>query len=214
MPLFRKKRATDDPDATRVGGVVVRPPIAIGHDLAPGTEVAGYRIESLIGRGGMGVVYRAVHKHLGRPVALKLLAPGLMGDFRDRFVRESRLAASLSHPNIVTVYDAGDAEGVLWIAMQLVAGTDLRKLLVAGGDGCSPDQVASIARQMASALDAAHAAGLVHRDVKPANILLDGDRAYLTDFGLTKRLASSTELTAKDDIVGTPDYLAPEQIEG
>src|SRR3954466_13641523 len=143
MPLFRKKRATDDPDATRVGGGVVRPPISIGSDLAPGTEVAGYRIESLIGRDGMGVVYRAVHKHLGRPVALKLLAPGLMGDFRDRFVRESRLAASLSHPNIVTVYDAGDADGVLWIAMELISGTDLRQLLREEGRR-SIDQVAAI----------------------------------------------------------------------
>src|SRR3954454_2399081 len=213
MPLFRKKRATDDPDATRVGGVVVRPPIAIGSDLAPGTEVAGYRIESLIGRGGMGVVYRAVHKHLGRPVALKLLAPGLTGDFRERFVRESRAAASLSHPNIVTVYDAGDADGVLWIAMQLVEGSDLRLLLREEGKRPA-EEVVRITEQVASALDAAHTAGLVHRDVKPANILLNGKHAWLTDFGLTKRLASRTDITAKNDIVGTPDYLAPEQIEG
>src|SRR3954464_13776476 len=213
MPLFRKKRATDDPDATKVGGVVVRPQITAGTDLAPGTEVAGYRIQDLLGRGGMGVVYRAEHKHLGRSVALKLLAPGLIGDFRARFVRESQLAASLSHPNIVTVYDAGDADGVLWIAMQLVGGTDLREVLRENGT-LDPDPVAHVTTQMASALDAAHAAGLVHRDVKPGNILLDGGRAYLTDFGLTKRLASRTDLTSKNDIVGTADYLAPEQIEG
>src|SRR3954462_11450335 len=147
MPLFRKKRATDDPDATKVGGVVVRPQITAGTDLAPGTEVAGYRIQDLLGRGGMGVVYRAEHKHLGRLVALKLLAPGLVGDFRARFVRESRLAASLSHPNIVTVYDAGDAEGVLWIAMQLVAGTDLRKLLRDEGRR-EPEEIVRIAEQV------------------------------------------------------------------
>src|SRR4051794_17922958 len=128
MPLFRKKRDTPDPDATKVGGVYVRPTVT-GTDIEPGTEIASYRVNGVLGRGGMGGVYRAEHTHLGRPVALKLLAPGLTGDFRERFVRESRAAASLSHPNIVTVYDAGDADGVLWIAMQLVEGSDLRLLL-------------------------------------------------------------------------------------
>src|SRR3954447_10747533 len=214
MPLFKKKRAVPDSDATKVGGVVVHPPMAGDTgDLPAGAEVGGYRIQGALGRGGMGVVYRAEHKHLGRAVALKLLAPGLIGDFRARFVRESQLAASLSHPNIVTVYDAGDADGVLWIAMQLVGGTDLREVLRENGT-LDPDQVAHVTTQMASALDTAHAAGLVHRDVKPGNILLDGGRAYLTDFGLTKRLASRTDLTAKNDIVGSSDYLAPEQIEG
>src|SRR3954470_4117466 len=132
MPLFRKKRDADDADATKVGGVVVRPPLASQADPGEGTEVAGYRIQSELGRGGMGVVYRAEHLHLGRAVALKLLAPGLAGDFRQRFVRESRLAASLSHPNIVTVYDAGEHNGTLFIAMQLVRGTDVRKLLTEG----------------------------------------------------------------------------------
>ena len=212
MPLFRKKKAVPDVDATKVGGVVVRPPIAAG-DLPAGAEVGAYRVEGRSGRGGMGVVYRAEHRHLGRAVALKLLAPGLGGDFRTRFVRESQLAASLSHPNIVTVYDAGEEEGALWIAMQLIIGTDLRQILRDEGRR-DPDEVVSIARQVASALDAAHAAGLIHRDVKPANILMNGERAYLSDFGLTKRVASRTDLTAKNDIVGTPDYLAPEQIEG
>lgn len=213
MPFFRKKQdEPGDPDATKVGAVVVRPPLA-ATELVPGAAVAGYRIQNEIGKGGMGVVYRAEHLHLGRPVALKLLAPGLGGDFRERFVRESRLAASLSHPNIVTVYDAGEADGVLWIAMQLIEGTDLRKLL--RDDGArSAEEVVRISEQMASALDAAHASGLIHRDVKPANILLAGQRAWLSDFGLTKRIASRTDLTAKNDIVGTPDYLAPEQIEG
>jgi serine/threonine-protein kinase len=160
----------------------------------------------------MGVVYRAEHLHLGRPVAFKLLAPGHPERFRQRFVRESRVAASLSHPNIVTVYDAGESDGALWIAMHLVGGTDLRKLLLERAPR-EPREVAAIAAQVGSALDTAQAAGLVHRDVKPANILVDGSHAWLTDFGLTKRLISSADITAASDIVGTPDYLAPEQIE-
>jgi serine/threonine-protein kinase len=163
----------------------------------------------------MGVVYRAEHVHLGRRVALKLLAPGLAVDrsFRERFVRESRLAASLDHPNVVTVFDAGEADNLLYIAMQYVDGTDLGARL-REEDTIAPAEVVAVAEQVGSALDAAHAAGLVHRDVKPANILLQEGRWFLTDFGLTKRLASSTALTVQRDIVGTPDYLAPEQIEG
>jgi serine/threonine-protein kinase len=182
-------------------------------DLPAGTEIGGYKVTGVLGRGGMGVVYRAEHIHLGRPVALKLLAPGHPERFRQRFIRESRVAASLSHPNIVAVYDAGESDGALWIAMQLVEGTDLRRLLHEEAPR-EPREVAAIAAQMGSALDAAHAAGLVHRDVKPANILLHGTHAWLTDFGLTKRLISSADITAASDIVGTPDYLAPEQIEG
>ena len=214
MPLFKRKRAGARPDdqATMAGGVVVRPSL-LPTDLPAGTEVAGYRVQDVLGRGGMGVVYRAEHVHLGRPVALKLLAPGLAGDFRERFVRESRLAASLDHPNVVTVYDAGDIQGTLYIAMQLVRGTDVRALLRNEG-AQEPAQVARIAAQVGSALDSAHAAGLVHRDVKPANILVEQGHYWLSDFGLTKRLSSSTSLTAKQDIVGTTDYLAPEQIDG
>src|SRR3954452_5671314 len=156
MPIFRKKRPAGDDNATKVGGVLVRP-LHAGTDLARGTEVAGYRVDDVLGRGGMGVVYRAEHTHLGRPVALKLLAPGLTGDFRERFVRESRAAASLSHPNIVTVYDAGDADGVLWIAMQLVEGSDLRLLLREEGKRPA-EEVVRITEQVASALDAAHTA--------------------------------------------------------
>jgi serine/threonine-protein kinase len=212
MPLFRKKRDAQDARATRTGAAYSRAWVRPG-DLASGTVIAGYRITGLLGRGGMGVVYRGEHLHLGRPVAFKLLARGHPERFRQRFVRESRVAASLSHPNIVTVYDAGESDGALWIAMQLVEGTDLRRLLLESAPRESA-QVAAITAQVASALDTAHAAGLIHRDVKPGNILLDGDHAWLTDFGLTRHLVSSADITAASDIIGTPDYLAPEQIGG
>ncbi len=185
-----------------------------------GTEFAGYRIEALLGRGGMSVVYRAENVRLGNKVALKLLADELADDesFRERFVRESRTAATLNHPNIVTIYDAGDYEGVLYIAMRWVDG-DLKMHLRREGP-LAPDHAISVAAQVGSALDAAHARGLLHRDVKPANILLDpGDPgtpplAYLADFGLTKHLESRSGITASGQFVGTIDYMSPEQIEG
>ena len=192
--------------------------------LSPGSELAGYRIESFIGRGGMAVVYLAEHLRLGRKAALKLLAPELAHDehFQQRFVRESRLAAAIDHPNIIPIYDAGEAEGLLYIAMRYVAGTDLRALLEQAGR-LDPARTLAIVAQVAGALDAAHARGLVHRDVKPANILLgpgpgagpdDPDHVYLSDFGLTKRSSSASGLTATGLFIGTLTYAAPEQIEG
>jgi YVTN family beta-propeller protein len=179
------------------------------------SRFAGFRLEREIGRGGMGVVYLAEHVHLGRRVALKFLAPGLIDTdgFRERFVRESRVAASLNHPNIVTVYDAGESDGQLYIAMQYVDGTDLSTLLEREG-ALEPERAVDILTQLASALDAAHAEGLVHRDVKPANVLMRDGHAYLTDFGLTKRTASATSLTGTGQFVGTAQYMAPEQILG
>ena len=178
------------------------------------TEVGGYRLVEPIGEGGTSVVYRAEHVRLGRAAALKLLTPTLgEADFRERFLRESRLAASLDHPSIVPVYDAGEADDVLYIAMQHIDGSDLKALLVA--EGRLPVRRAlRIVSQIASALDAAHARGLVHRDVKPANILVGAnDRAFLSDFGVVKELSSSGR-TRTGGFVGTIDYCAPEQIEG
>jgi serine/threonine-protein kinase len=184
-----------------------------------GTEFAGYRIVGLLGRGGMSVVYRAENPRLGMTVALKVLAPELADDeeFRERFVSESRLAAALTHPNIITIYDAGEADGSLYLAMRHVGG-DLRKTLEAEGP-LAPERALAILEQVAGALDAAHAEGLIHRDVKPANILLDrGDGraeiAYLADFGLTKRAGSKSGQTAAGEFLGTIGYMAPEQIEG
>ena len=178
-------------------------------------EIAGYRIDELIGRGGMGVVYRAEHVHLRRTVALKVLAPEVADTegFRERFVHESRVAAGIDHPAIVTVYDAGEVDGQLYLAMRYVEGSDLASVLRDEGR-LTPERALSILEQVASALDAAHAHGLVHRDVKPGNVLLQGDRAYLTDFGLTKRIDAATAFTATGQFVGTIDYVAPEQIRG
>src|SRR3712207_5755612 len=193
----------------------------------PGTEIAGYRIESLIGRGGMAVVYRAEDMRLGRKVALKLLTPQLADSeqFRQRFIKESRLAASLDHPNIVPIYEAGEADGQLFIAMRYVIGSDLKGLLAEQGGHLPGDRTLRLFTQIGDALDSAHRAGLVHRDVKPANILVSGqpqstqhgsgDHVYLTDFGLTKRTSDlSGGLTGTGHFLGTVDYVAPEQIQG
>ena len=183
-----------------------------------GAVIGGCRIKSELGRGGMGVVYLAEQEALGRRVALKVISPALAGDvgFRARFERESRLAASIDHPNVVPVYSAGESDGLLYIVMRYVKGVDLRKVLDKDG-AVEPAKAVRIVRDVAAALDAAHEAGLVHRDVKPANILLtrsvEGDRAYLSDFGLTKDASSQTAVTATGQWVGTVDYIAPEQLE-
>jgi serine/threonine protein kinase len=180
-----------------------------------GDDIAGYKIEALAGRGGMGVVFRAEHLHLGRHVALKVLTADLAGNrsFRQRFIREAQTAARLDHPNIVPVFDAGEVEGLLYIAMKFIDGTDLGHLLDAE-ERFSPQRTYDLLAAIADGLDTAHTAGLVHRDVKPGNVLVDNARSWLTDFGLTKRIASRTALTAAGRTVGTAAYLAPEQIRG
>jgi serine/threonine protein kinase len=182
--------------------------------IAVGAEVAGYRIVGTLGRGGMGFVYEAEHTVLGRKAALKTLLPDLLGggEFRERFIAESRMVAALDHPSIIPIYDAGEADGTVYIAMRYVSGGDLHDLLERGTP--EPEQVVTMLEQVAGALDAAHAHELVHRDVKPANVLLEqGGRVYLTDFGIAKR-ARSRGLTQTGFFVGTLDYAAPEQIRG
>jgi serine/threonine-protein kinase len=163
----------------------------------------------------MGVVYRAEHVHLGRPGALKLLLPELANDqsFRERFLRESRAAAAITHPNVIPVYDAGESEGLLYIAMKYVDGTDLGVLIAEEGP-LEPERALFFIGQVADALDAAHLTGIVHRDVKPGNVLIEDARCYLTDFGLTRPTSSQAGLTVKGQFVGTVDYMAPEQIKG
>jgi WD40 repeat protein/tRNA A-37 threonylcarbamoyl transferase component Bud32 len=193
----------------------------VSDDPRVGTELAGYRIESLLGWGGMSVVYLAEDLRLKRRVALKLLATRLAEDesFRDRFLRESELAASIDHPNIVPIYEAGATEGLLFIAMRYVEGRDLKERLRRAR--LDPGEAIGIIAQVASALDAAHARGLVHRDVKPSNVLLDtgarpdgSDHVYLADFGLTRRVSEETGTDGEAQLMGTIDYVAPEQIAG
>jgi ABC-type branched-subunit amino acid transport system substrate-binding protein/DNA-binding beta-propeller fold protein YncE len=182
--------------------------------LVPGTTFAGYRVESLVSRGGMGVVYRATDLSLERPVALKLIAPELAQDkrFRERFLREPRLAASLDHPNVIPIYEAGERDGHLYLAMRYVEGSDLKTILQRERK-LAPERALAILSQVAGALDTAHRRALVHRDVKPANVLVDeNEHAYLTDFGITKQLGGASTDTGR--VVGTLDYLAPEQIRG
>jgi eukaryotic-like serine/threonine-protein kinase len=185
-----------------------------------GSLLAGYRLETQVGAGGMAAVFRARDQRLGRLVALKILAPGLTADeaFRRRFIAESRAAAMVDDPHIIPVYEAGETGGVLFIAMRFVTGGDLRRVLEREGT-LTPVRAAEFLSPVASALDAAHGAGLVHRDVKPANILVDAhpgrpDHVYLSDFGVSKGAGSSVSLTGVGQFLGTPDYSAPEQIEG
>jgi len=190
-----------------------------GIELSPGDEFAGYRIERRLGRGGMGVLYLAIEPGLERRVALKLIAPEAAADelFARRFAEESRIAASIEHPNVVPIYAAGEADDVPWIAMRYVSGADLAKRL-AGEGRLAPERAVELIAQVGNGLDAIHAAGLIHRDVKPANVLLSGDgedaHAYITDFGVARNVATESGLTQTGRFVGTLDYVAPEQISG
>ncbi len=194
-------------------------PAAIGG-FQPGARIAGYQLEEQIGHGGMAVVFRALDVRLDRLVALKILAPVVAADeaFRQRFMRESRLAAAVDDPHIIPVFEAGDSDGVLFIAMRLVRGGDVGSLV--GREGpLAAGRVAALISPIASCLDAAHEAGLVHRDVKPANMLIDvrpgrPDHVYLSDFGLSKTALAGSGLTGTGQFLGTPDYVAPEQILG
>jgi serine/threonine-protein kinase len=187
--------------------------------LATGSFVASFRVVSLIGEGAMGSVYLAEDTSRGGRVALKVLVRDLAEDerFRKRFLRESKLAASLDHPYVVPIVGAGEEGGVLYLAMELVEGADLRELL-RQESRLDPERAIGLLSQVAEALNAAHAAGLVHRDVKPANILIreepDGEHAYVCDFGLARHLSSASSLTTDRGLVGTIDYIPPEQIEG
>lgn len=187
----------------------------LSESLGIGSLIAGYRVVGTLGRGGMGSVYEAEHAILGRKAALKTLLPELAGDddFRGRFIAESQLVAALDHPSIIPIYDAGEQDGIVYIAMRFVDGGDLQGLV--GDAALEPARAVAILEQVAGALDAAHANGLVHRDVKPANVLIEstGGRVYLTDFGLAKR-AGTSGLTRAGFFVGTLDYAAPEQIRG
>jgi serine/threonine protein kinase len=185
-----------------------------------GTEIAGYRIEALIARGGMGEVYLATQSFPERKVAVKVLARELADDqaFRERFIRESNAAASTEHPNIVPIYSAGEQDGVLYLAMRYVEGVDLGTLIAREGP-LSTTRTAHIVTQVAAALDAAHRRGLIHRDVKPGNILIaegpgSEDHTYLSDFGLIRRTELETGLTKTGQFMGSIDYCAPEQIRG
>jgi serine/threonine-protein kinase len=218
---YLAKPITRDVFVTRVRALLERtsddnpPPLADEPGFEPGAIVGSYRIDEQFGRGGMSAIYRARHVAMDREVALKVLAGQFADDAvsRERFMNEWRIAAALRHPNILPVYDAGEVDGRLFMAMELIEGGDLGKKIERDG-AMSPPEAIALLDQMASALDAAHAADLVHRDFKPGNILLDGDRALLTDFGLSKMLTSSIRLTAPGRMVGTAQYLSPEQIRG
>lgn len=205
-------------DSAAVVEGVLRPAAGGARPLEPTAIIAGYRIEEPIGRGGMGVVYRASQLALERTVAIKLIAADRAQDpvFRERFKRESRIAASIEHVNVIPVYEAGEDDGLLFIAMRLVEGADLAELLRLEG-ALDRARVVRLIAQLAGALDVAHAQGLVHRDVKPANVLLTRERpehVYLTDFGVAKSIAGEEGVTVAGGWAGTLDYLAPEQIRG
>jgi serine/threonine protein kinase len=184
--------------------------------LSPGSSFAGYEVESVVGAGGIGILYRARQVRLDRPVALKLVEPDLAQDpvIRERLRREARTVAALDHPNIVPLYAAGEEEGTVYIVTRWVEGTQLGTLIQDAGP-MEAGRAARTAAQIAAALEVAHEQGLVHRDIKPSNVILTSeDHVYLTDFGLTKRAGTAAGLTGVDQMLGTVDYVAPEQIEG
>jgi serine/threonine protein kinase len=210
---------------TRAGQICLSPAGEIVRYKAPmtglsmGSTFAGYLVEDVLSRGGMGIVYRARELRPERVVALKVIAPELAAEpqFRTRFLQESQLAAAIEHPHVVPVLRVGEENGLLFIAMRLIRGRDLATII--GEEGrLEPARIAGLIDQVADALDTAHGMGLVHRDVKPANILVEshrrGEHAYLTDFGLTKAFASTSGVTSTGVVVGTVDYMAPEQLEG
>jgi serine/threonine protein kinase len=190
-----------------------------GPELSEGAIFAGYRIEGLLARGGMGTVYRARDPQNERPAALKVIGSRMADDvsFRRRFAREVRLAAQLDHPHVVPVIDSGEFDGTLYMVSALIDGRNLQQLLELDGP-LPPSAATRLIDQIGSALDAAHALGLLHRDVKPGNVLLEGSAeqgtAYLTDFGLSRHVASTSGLTRAGTWVGTIDYAAPEQLQG
>jgi serine/threonine protein kinase len=184
--------------------------------LSPGATLAGFEVESVVGVGGIGTLYRARQLRLDRPVALKVVSPEVARDtvVRERLRREARTVAALDHPNVVPLYAAGEEDGNVYIVTRWVEGTELGNLIHDGGP-LDPERAARIAAQIAAALELAHEKGVVHRDVKPSNVIVTSeDHVYLTDFGLAKRMGTAPGLTAVDRMLGTVDYVAPEQIEG
>src|ERR1700761_411720 len=187
-----------------------------------GDEFAGYRLRAVLGRGGMSTVYQAENPRLGNVIALKVLDPVLASDdgFRTRFLEESRIAAAMNHPHVIPIHDMGSADGLLYIAMRCVTGTDLRQMIKKRGR-MPAETAVFLLGQAARALDAAHRRGLVHRDIKPGNLLIergsdgtDPEHVYLADFGITKHLTGRSGPTSSGQFLGTIDYVAPEQIRG
>jgi serine/threonine protein kinase len=184
--------------------------------LPPGSSFAGYEVESVVGSGGVGILYRARQVRLDRPVALKLVEPEIAADpvIRERLRRETRTVAALDHPNIAPLYEASEHDGTVYIATRWVEGIELGEL-IRRERALEPARAVRLAAQIADALELAHEKGLVHRDVKPSNVIVtEEDHVYLTDFGLAKRAGSASGLTGAGQMLGTVDYVAPESIEG